>query len=299
MFCKKKGKLLIFISLLLIITLIFVYIYLNISSVKSKDNLSADILNPDIIRDDKEGYVKSEINIAYNLQGGLNRENIENAVKSIMKEEDNTQEKQSTQPDNIAGNNLTKEVEKEEVEVEVEPEPEPEKPPSSCPISTLNCVPCIKGEAYCRLEEGEEFGYLGWACQNNNPSNIRYSDYRINIINAMNGPAPCGGKGGFMVFTTYENGREGVKAYLRGISAGLHSAYHFCGGGDCSLREFFSKYAPNSDGNDPNGYAQYMAAALGVNVDDTPLSWIVENKLEEMVNALQHKEGFFTQEGQL
>jgi hypothetical protein len=295
---RNRKKLLIFASSFLIISLIFSYIYINISSVIDKDNLNTNISNQDIFEENKEGEVKSEINIAYISKGGLNRENIENALKSFKIEEDVIREDTNTQSvmiDNDSDKNNNEE-EKEEEEIII---PEPEKPSSSCPISTLNCVPCHKSETYCRYEEGQEYGYLGWACQNNNPSNIRYSDYRINIITVMNGPAPCGEKGGFMVFTTYESGREGVKAYLKGISAGLHSSYHFCGDGECSLREFFSKYAPNSDGNDPNGYAQYMATTLGVSVDDTPLSWIVENKLEEMVNAIQHKEGFFTKEGQL
>jgi hypothetical protein len=75
----------------------------------------------------------------------------------------------------------------------------------------------------------------------------------------------------------------------------MHSSYTFCGCGACSLREFFTKYAPAGDQNDPEGYANYMAGRLGVDVDQTPLEWIVANKLEAMVDALQYKEGWFIQ----
>ena len=58
------------------------------------------------------------------------------------------------------------------------PTPQPDPPPltdGSCPVSTLNCVPCKVSDGHwaCRYESGAEYGYLGWSCQNNNPGNIR------------------------------------------------------------------------------------------------------------------------------
>jgi len=192
-------------------------------------------------------------------------------------------------------------VEEEVVEEEEVPE-EPPINPGACPAQTLGCVPCVcEPYNYCRCEEGEETGYKGWACQNNNPSNIRYDEggYRAGIITAMGGPAPCGDKGGFLVFSTYQDGRNAARAYISGISAGLHSSYAFCGYGECTLREFFSKYAPRRDQNKPDSYSNYVADWLGVQVDETPMSWIVGNKLDDMIDAIQHKEGYFTKDGML
>jgi hypothetical protein len=179
------------------------------------------------------------------------------------------------------------------------PPPQPPPPTNGCPRVTKNCVPCNIGEAYCRALPGEEYGYLGWACQNNNPSNIRSdaSNYRAGIIISMGGPAPCGDKGGYLTFSTYEDGRNGVKAYLRGIAACKHSSYVFCGCGECSIREFFTKYAPAGDQNDPHSYASYIGNKLGIDPDITNLQWVVDNKLEQMVDGIQCMEGYFIDVG--
>ncbi len=166
----------------------------------------------------------------------------------------------------------------------------------SCTQSTKRCVPCKKGELYCRYESSDKYGYLGWACQNNNPSNIRSSDYRANIIKQKGGPRPCGAKGGFFVFSTYKQGRKGVKAYIRGIDSGLHSSYPKCTTGDCSLLYFFSRYAPNN----PEGYTDGIISKMKEGVKrSTKLRWIVNNRLTDFVDAIQCMEGYFiTQDGQ-
>jgi len=159
---------------------------------------------------------------------------------------------------------------------------------NSCPRTTQNCVPCQQGEVYCRFEPGQTSGYLGWACQNNNPGNVKYSTYRISLIQQMGGNPPCGQKGGFMVFSTYDSGRNSVKAYIRAINAGKHSAYPTCG--NCTLREFFEKYADNPL------YANKIAQKMGGDVTpDTLLNVVVANRLDDFLNAIQQSEGFFTQ----
>ena len=175
----------------------------------------------------------------------------------------------------------------------------PTQPPNpgngSCPITTQNCVPCNAGELYCRVESGKTTGFKGWACQNNNPGNIRYSSYRISLIQGQGGRAPCGQKplpDGYMVFTDYQTGRNALKAYIKAINAGQHTAYPECG--NCNLKYFFSKYAPAGDQNDPNSYANNVANAIGVNADTTTIAWVVANKLEEFVSAIQTQEGWFT-----
>ena len=164
----------------------------------------------------------------------------------------------------------------------------------TCPVTTQNCVPCNAGELYCRVEPGKSAGFKGWACQNNNPGNIRYSSYRISLIIGQGGSAPCGQKplpDGYMVFTDYQTGHNALKAYINAINAGQHSAYPECG--NCNLKYFFSKYAPAGDQNDPNSYANNVANAIGVNADTTTVAWVVVNKLEEFVNAIQTQEGWF------
>lgn len=168
-----------------------------------------------------------------------------------------------------------------------EPPPPAPIPGPTCPVSTKGCVPCHKSEQYCRYEQGEEYGFLGWACQNNNPGNIKYSQYRIDLITQMGGIAPCGEKGTFMIFATYVQGRESLKAYLKAINAGLHSRYPGCG--NCTLRYFFGQFAENMD------YATAVAIIMGGGITpDTKLSWVVNNRLNDFVDAIQQREGFFT-----
>ncbi|MFC1780576.1 hypothetical protein ACFLY9_02685, partial [Patescibacteria group bacterium] len=189
-------------------------------------------------------------------------------------------------------------IENEEETSEEESPPEPS--PNSCPSVTLGCVPCSPGELYCRYEAGETSGYLGWACQNNNPSNIRSdpSNFRAGLITQMGGPAPCGDKGGFLVFSTYNQGFNGVKAYIRAINSGLHYAYKTaeftCG--DCTLLQLFSKYAPNSYESYTNGIVIKMQGSV---TSETKLSWIVDNRLDDFVEAIQCMEGYFTLGGRL
>ena len=169
-----------------------------------------------------------------------------------------------------------------------------------CPASTLNCVPCILGQNdYCRVETGETHGFLGWSCQNNNPGNIRNSTYRDSIIENNGGVKSCGTRydsrgGSYMVFASYITGFNSLKAYLRGINDGEHTAYKddakgiYCG--DCTLRFFAEKYSTNT-----TTYANNLASYLGVNADTATLRSLVENRLDDLASGIQHVEGFYTQ----
>jgi hypothetical protein len=167
-----------------------------------------------------------------------------------------------------------------------------------CPTSTLNCVPCTSG-TYCRFETGETHGFLGWSCQNNNPGNIRPATFKDEIIVRNGGVASCGIRydsrgGSYMVFSDYNSGFNGLKAYLRGISNGEHSSYQdtvngiYCG--DCSLRFFAEKYSANY-----STYANNLGNYLGVNPDTTTLRTLVETRLDDLARGIQHVEGFYTQ----
>lgn len=178
---------------------------------------------------------------------------------------------------------------------------QPEQIATNCPVSTQTCVPCTIGtDSRCRAVSGDTSGYLGWACQNNNPGNIRggtTSEFnnRNRIITEEGREGACGQRGGYMVFRDYTIGREGLKAYIRGIRNGRHSSYlPVCADGACSIKQFFGIYAPAGDQNDPHSYANNVANRLGVNADTTTLAWIVSNKLDEFVSAIQSQEGWFT-----
>jgi len=289
---KRKKYILLIIPVMLIVVAVLFFFTLR------RENLTVTEID-----DSNNSIIGIEdIDIAYNGFDPAEKFNEDTITKSIeeiyLKE--HPFDKINTADEEVAEEEEDEPEENAEVEEEISEEEEPFFP-GACPTQTLGCVPCAIGEPYCRYEQGQESGYLGWACQNNNPSNIRYDSggYRAGIITSMGGPAPCGDKGGFLVFSTYQDGRNGAKAYISGISAGLHSSYHFCGDGNCSLRDFFSKYAPAGDQNDPTSYSNYIADCLGVSVDETPLRWIVENKLDDMVDAIQHKEGYFTKDGML
>jgi len=215
---------------------------------------------------------KNEENVNTTFSQQLNAEHVTEPIDSepeTVDTGDELEENQIDQPEEV-------------------PEEEPIKEPNACPVSTQNCVPCHKDEQYCRYEEGEEYGYLGWACQNNNPGNVKYSDYRISLIEEMGGKAPCGEKGGFMVFSDYATGRKSVKAYIRAINAGKHYAYPECG--QCSLLYFFEKYAANSL------YAYKIEETMGGTVTvNTKLSWIVNNRFDDFIDAIKYREGWIIQ----
>jgi hypothetical protein len=160
----------------------------------------------------------------------------------------------------------------------------------NCPIVSKNCVPCTSKDPLCRIQSGKTSGFQGWACQNNNPGNIRYSSMRNDLITAMGGEAACGERNTFMVFRDYDIGLKSLKAYIKAINAGMHSSYPECG--DCSLKYFFSKYAPAGDQNDPNSYSSNVAASLGIS-NEAKLNWIVEKKLDEFTLAIKRQEGWF------
>jgi hypothetical protein len=163
----------------------------------------------------------------------------------------------------------------------------------NCPIATQNCIPCTSGSD-CRYEPGKTYGFRGWACQNNNPGNIRGDNPTRNQIIVRNGgQAACGIRydsrgGNYYVFATYSAGIGALKAYITGINKGEHSAYTNCG--NCTLEFFFSKYAPG----DPN-YDNYVAGYLGVPVTQTLKSVIDSGKLSQLAEAIKIHEGFITQ----
>jgi hypothetical protein len=114
-----------------------------------------------------------------------------------------------------------------------------------------------------------------------------------NLMIIRNGGTPaCGVRydkrgGSYFVFASYSAGEGALKAYIKGISKGEHSAYTGCG--NCTLAFFFSKYAPAD-----STYASTVGADIGEPVTQT-LQYVVDHKLNAFVAAIKRHEGFFTQ----
>lgn len=82
----------------------------------------------------------------------------------------------------------------------------------------------------------------GAAVKNNNPGNLRNID------------------GSWMKFNTPQEGFKALMGYLERAKSGDHTAYN----SNQTLYQFFSKYAPAADSNNPKAYAENVAKKLGV-----------------------------------
>ena len=92
--------------------------------------------------------------------------------------------------------------------------------------------------------------------RNNNPGNIR----------TVGTATPPKDSGGFAIYNTYQ---EGLDALKRDISAKITGNTHTGLGPNSTIRDFFYTYAPPSDNNPTEKYAQTVANALGVTPDAT------------------------------
>jgi peptidoglycan hydrolase-like protein with peptidoglycan-binding domain len=94
-------------------------------------------------------------------------------------------------------------------------------------------------------------GSLSWI--NNNPGNLVYEGQQ----NA------CPSNGRFAKFVTYQDGYDAMKNLLIWACTGQTSLYNAQG----SLLDFYSVYAPDSDNNNSNQYAEFVAKTMGISVD--------------------------------
>lgn len=90
--------------------------------------------------------------------------------------------------------------------------------------------------------------------RNNNPGNLRYVGQKRAI-----------GKdsGNFCIFKTYADGRLTLEEMLTNAATGKSSVYN----PEMTLLDFFSKYAPSADNNNPAAYAADVAKRIGVPVE--------------------------------
>lgn len=87
-----------------------------------------------------------------------------------------------------------------------------------------------------------------------------------NAAKWRNNPGAIKNKAGqFLIFDTYEEGREYLEDYLARAAAGKHAAYPKAG--ETTLYEFFKIYAPAYDNNNPEKYAAFVADRVKVAIN--------------------------------
>lgn len=103
------------------------------------------------------------------------------------------------------------------------------------------------------------------AYRNNNPGNLKY-------FGGEKWQGQIGvDKSGFIIFDTYSNGRRALTKLLTNAATGALAPSYLP---TMTLLQFFSRYAPTSDANNPTQYAEFVAREL--NVDPmTPISELV------------------------
>jgi hypothetical protein len=102
--------------------------------------------------------------------------------------------------------------------------------------------------------------------RNNNPGNLRFTTYTASL-----GKNRGKDSGNFIIYDTYEIGFKALKQFLIDAATDVLRPYRAKAkevkkdsAGKLSLYEFYSAYAPTSDGNAPRNYAEAVAADLGV-----------------------------------
>lgn len=120
------------------------------------------------------------------------------------------------------------------------------------------CLSIKSMEGYIEPCESYPRGTPAW--RNNNPGNIKFGTF------ARSHGAYKSDISGFAVFHDYQTGYNALKILLINACTGQSFIYK----PDMTLYEFYQKYAPTADSNNPMGYATKVAKDLGVTVD-TPI----------------------------
>ena len=109
--------------------------------------------------------------------------------------------------------------------------------------------------------------YEGWfagsrAYRNNNPGNLRYTPYTIEL------GAYSKDDRNFCIFRNYDAGFNALKQLVWDATNMRLRAYRLYTEAQkkdaITMLDFFNVYAPPSDANEPNAYALYVASQLGV-----------------------------------
>lgn len=181
--------------------------------------------------------------------------------------------KQPTKPDlskDDSGNTVQK------IELEIIPE-------SKNPGDFKKIVEFGKGLLVVVKNDGKKIkltgGSLSW--RNNNPGNIRYSDF------AKRMGALGEGHNGMAIFKNYEDGLAAQKELLFGPT----SKYV-----NLNLLDAIRRYAPDYDNNNSKEYANFVSNTAKIN-KTTTLAKLTSKQRTDMIKAMSKMEGF--KEGQI
>lgn len=143
------------------------------------------------------------------------------------------------------------------VDLPVTPEPMEPIPPQP-PKNLLNefCLAIQSREGY--YGPGLLKGYPNGtpAYQNKNPGNLRCAPGNKMNWNYL----ATGENNGFCTFTNYDVGLLALKNVVTKAAEGKSLVYKPTD----TIEQFFAKYSPSSDHNDPESYAQEVGGKLGV-----------------------------------
>ena len=139
----------------------------------------------------------------------------------------------------------------------MEPQPTPiVQPTQVAPISLL----VLFCQAIAIYEGGTEAGTIPYRCHN--PGDLRWP---------YGAPYPYGASGvdfgDFLTFDTYQDGLNALKTYVTRVAKGLSKVYP----PKSTISQFFAIYAPSSDSNNPNAYADFIVAYVGNELSTTSL----------------------------
>jgi LysM repeat protein len=133
-------------------------------------------------------------------------------------------------------------------------------------------------------------GTIAWRF--NNPGNLRPAKTGVPIYGAI-GVGATKSNGEFLIFASYTEGRAQKKALLR-RKYNERTIYTMLAGIPDKKGKLHSGYAPASDKNDPEAYAEAISKPLGLPTT-TVLSDLSDAQLETMLDAMEKKEGFHGQ----
>lgn len=133
-------------------------------------------------------------------------------------------------------------------------------------------------------------GTIAWRF--NNPGNIRPVDETKPIMGAI-GIGKTKGNGAFLIFASYEDGRAQKKSLLR-RKYNQRTIYTMIAGVPDKHGNIVMGYAPRTDHNDPESYAQSISENTGFPTT-TVLSTLTDAQLDQVLDAMEKREGFNNQ----
>lgn len=132
----------------------------------------------------------------------------------------------------------------------------------------------VGGKSYLIFaDEVREGGTCAW--RGRNPGNIRWGEKYGAIKGKQH---KCGSSGKFAVFPDETTGLAAIVKVLKGY-------------GHISVKDAMAKYAPASDGNDPDAYAQSVAKKMGVTVE-TFVDALDSSQLDKFAEGVKTFEGW-------